>query len=171
MAVRVVGLLGGECTGKSTLAAALAAALPAAWVTESLREFVRDRGRPPTRHEQLDVLRMQQDAVAAGRVEAQRHGWSWVIADPSPLMTAVYSIVYFDDHSLLPAALDGHDSRDRLVALDDDIPWVPEPGVRDGPEYRRAAQEAIAVHVLPALAARRIPVYLGRPPDLAWFGS
>ena len=35
-------------------------------------------------------------------LEAERSGLSWVVSDSGPLMTAVYSIQYYDDPSLLP---------------------------------------------------------------------
>jgi nicotinamide riboside kinase len=57
--VRRLGLVGGECSGKSTLAAALAAALPALVVDESLRGFVEREARTPAREEQEPLMREQ----------------------------------------------------------------------------------------------------------------
>ena len=60
MRVRRVGLLGGESTGKSTLALALADALPAFVAEEYLRDFVASFGRTP--------LLVDQEGRVAARV-------------------------------------------------------------------------------------------------------
>jgi nicotinamide riboside kinase len=127
-----IGLIGGECTGKSTLAAALGARLPGCVVPEALREFVALRHRPPAAGEQESILREQveREALIASRCAGV------VIADPAPLMTAIYSLAYFDDDSLLPAAAEHARGYDLVVWCDVDLPWIPDEGQRDGPEYR-----------------------------------
>ena len=50
--------MGAESTGKSTLAAALGVSLPAVVVPESLRRFVDEHGRVPTRTELDDGATM-----------------------------------------------------------------------------------------------------------------
>jgi nicotinamide riboside kinase len=138
-AVARIGLVGAESCGKSTLAAALAAALPACIVSEELRSFVEERGRPPRQDEQPMLLITQ--AEAEERMAASCQG-PWLVADPAPLMTAVYSVAYFGDDSLLEPALQHARAYRLLVWCAADIPWQADDGQRDGPA-RRAATDAI----------------------------
>ncbi len=133
-----VALLGGECTGKSTLATSLAHALDAPVANEALRDFVDERGRVPTAHEQRQVMtdqRDREDALEPAPI---------IICDPATLMTAIYSSIYYGDESLLSAALD--QARDYTVILwcRPDIPWVPEAGQHDGEAARALADARIA---------------------------
>jgi nicotinamide riboside kinase len=136
-----IGLLGGECTGKSTLAAALATQLPgtALIVPEYVREFVRREARAPRKDEQAAVLAEQ---VARENLLAQESP-EWLIADPAAAMTAVYSQIYFDDESLVAAACEHLQTYDVVLWCDLDLPWVADPGQRDGPHMRVAAHRAI----------------------------
>jgi nicotinamide riboside kinase len=134
-----IGLIGAESSGKSTLATALARELPACVVAEALRTFVEERGRPPRQDEQPQLMSAQ--------AEAEEHvaascGRPWLVADPAPLMTAVYSIAYFDDDALLEAGLQHACAYRLLVWCDPGIPWQPDDGQRDGPA-RRAGTDAI----------------------------
>ena len=138
---RVISIVGGECTGKSTLAAALGVALPAAVVGEFLRQWVdANDGRVPTASEQSEVM----DAHRAAEAAALRHGESpWVVSDSGPLMTAAYSIQYYDDDSLLPRALEWTANSERVVWCQDDFPWQPDPQ-RDGAAARSSTQRILA---------------------------
>lgn len=140
---RKIAIVGAESTGKSTLAAALGESLPAVVVPESLRRFVDEHGRVPTRTEQADVMAAQAaQEVAAIRLSTEdqasgtRGAPDWVVSDGGTLMTAVYSVAYYDDPSLLPTALAHLADYALTVWCDTDIPWVPEPGQRDGAAYR-----------------------------------
>lgn len=73
----------------------------------------------------------------------QTCGHPWVVTDPAPLMTAVYSVVYFDDRDLLDAGLRHACTYDLLVWCAPDIPWRPDGDQRDGPERRQAADDVI----------------------------
>lgn len=147
-----LGLIGAESSGKSTLAAALANALPACIVAEELRAFVEERGRPPRQDEQQALMAAQ--AQAEERV-AGACDLPWLVADPAPLMTAVYSIEYFGDDTLLEAGLQHSCDYRLLVWCDADIPWQADDGQRDGPE-RRAATDAIITAVVDGLAQGQI---------------
>jgi len=132
----VIALLGAESTGKTTLARELHQALQAqghtvALVDEALREFCVRTGRPPRRDEQGGVARTQSLRIAEA---ARSH--ELVVADTTSMMVAVYSQLLFDDLSLLPQAV-AEQARHRvtlLMALD--LPWVAEPGIRDGAHVR-----------------------------------
>jgi len=139
--MRQAGLLGAECTGKSTVAAALAESLGAVHVREALRAFVETRGRVPAVEDQAGILSEQRAGVLMARLD---HPEALVISDPLPLMTALYSMAYFDDSSLLEAALD--DARDYEVIwwCRPGLPWTPDGNQRDGLERQRQVDDLIA---------------------------
>lgn len=152
-----LGLLGGECTGKSTLAQALAEDLGACVVPEYLRAFVETAQRTPTRAEQAAVMREQQgleDSIAGACASGI------VVADPAVLMTAIYSLAYFDDDSLVPGAIASASQYDLLVWCAPDLPWEPDGAQRDGPEYRLLEHRLIADLVSGHLEPAGIPVLL-----------
>jgi nicotinamide riboside kinase len=137
----VVCLLGGESTGKSTLARALQDhlerlhGLRVLLVPECLRTWCQEKGRTPKRDEQAAIANEQSGRV---REAAQQPGVDVVIADTSALMVAVYSELYFADASLLPSAR-AEQSRcavNLLMGLD--LPWTPDGLFRDSPALRDA---------------------------------
>ena len=67
----------------------------------------------------------------------------WVVSDSGPLMTAAYSIQYYDDDSLLPAAVRWTAAGDLVVWCQDDFAWQPDPQ-RDGADARSATQRVLA---------------------------
>lgn len=134
---RRLGLLGGECTGKTTLAEALAREWGARVVPERLRAFVAEQGRTPRVDEQAGLLLSQQDAEDAAAAAS-----SIVIADPAALMTAVYSVAYFDDESLLDRGCRLAAGYDLLVWCGTGIPWTADGIQRDGP-HERARVDAL----------------------------
>lgn len=90
--VRRVVLLGGESTGKSTLAAALAAHLDTVHVPEYGRE------RWEAQNGQLtfdDLLAIGREQVARERA-ALRRANRWLVCDTAPLTTLFYSRAFFD---------------------------------------------------------------------------
>jgi nicotinamide riboside kinase len=141
--VRVLSLVGGESTGKSTLAIRLGEALPAVVVDETLRRFVAERRRVPTADEQSVVMATQIAREADARREAAAAGLGWVISDGGALMTAVYSILYYHDDSLLGPALDHHRGCALTVLCDADFTWHSDEGQRDGPQARDEAQRIL----------------------------
>lgn len=156
MTPRRIGLLGGESTGKTTLALALADALPGFVAEEYLRDFVRDFGRPPILADQEGIFLTQQMTVRTVERAAEYAETPWVIADPLPLMTAVYSIVYFDDDSLLEAGIEDASTYDVVLWCAPDIAWEPESGMRDGIEFRERAEAIILGSISRQLAVHRI---------------
>jgi nicotinamide riboside kinase len=169
---RLISIVGGESTGKSTLAAALGVQLPAVVVSEYLRTWVdQHRGRVPTAAEQSTVLAGQRAAEVYALSRAKQTGRQWVIADSGPLMTAVYSIQYYDDASLLSAAIEWVTQSEIVIWCKDDFPWQPDPQ-RDGSDARTKSQQILSTIFveypeLPMLAAngplsRRVQDVLAR---------
>lgn len=149
-------LLGGECTGKTALAQALALALgdqiatrPVSVVPEALREFTLRANRPPFRNEQEGVWKQQSQLLLDAKRASPDEGL--VICDPAPLMTAVYSVQYFDDDSLILRALEATDPADVTVVCSPDIPWEPDGIQRDGPQARQRTHDLLEALFLPRL--------------------
>ena len=143
-AAGLIGVVGGESTGKSTLAAALGMRLPAIVVPEYLRTWVEHhRGQVPQSGEQAEIMAAHRAAEVSGMLEAERSGLSWVVSDSGPLMTAVYSIQYYDDPSLLPLAIEWTAHNDLILWCQDDFPWQPDPQ-RDGSHARATSQQLLA---------------------------
>ena len=99
-----IAILGAESTGKTQLAQTLVAhaqgrGLSALWVPEVLREWCDTRGKTPQPHEQLSIAQAQaQRALDAKATD-------WLVADTTPLMTAIYSDMLFADRSIYDMAL------------------------------------------------------------------
>jgi len=136
-----IAVIGGESTGKSTVAAQLATALGAVCVPEVLRGFVTEHGRMPRADEQRIIF----DAQAVTPAQDP------VILDPAPLQTALYSLAYFADDSLLAPGLAHAAQIDAVLWCRTDIPWVREPGMRDSPAARDLIDRLIAEQIAPIL--------------------
>jgi nicotinamide riboside kinase len=142
-----IALLGAESTGKTQLAHALAAHLCAAGlraiaIDEYLRQWCDEQKRTPEQHEQAYIADEQQT-----RIEAATATYDCVIADTTPLMTAVYSEFIFQDTSLQPAALVYQRSFDLTLITGLDMPWQADGIQRDG-EHVRAPVDALLRELL-----------------------
>jgi NadR type nicotinamide-nucleotide adenylyltransferase len=128
-----VAILGAESTGKSTLAEALAQHYGTVWVPEYLREFVDTRGRVPFEEDQYGIACTQLERENQAAARASR----FLFCDTTPLMTAIYSRVYWNrvDEQLAALAA-AHDYALTLVAAPDN-PWVPDGLMRDSDEVRQ----------------------------------
>lgn len=141
----VVSLLGGESSGKSTLACALelellARGLAVVRVEEHLRAWAVAQGRSPRADEQAAVAAEQARRI---EVAAQRPGVAVVIADTTALMVAAYSELCFSDPSLLAPALAQQRRHGLTLLMGLDIPWVPDGLFRDSPAMRDATDRLL----------------------------
>ena len=130
-----IAVLGAECTGKSSLVAALQAHWQAGGAKvlvapEVLRQWCDQQGRTPLAHEQK--------AIAQAQAELTEHASDvdYLIADTSPLMTAIYSDVLFQDPSLYPFALSHQRIHQHTLVAGLDLPWQADGIQRDGPAMR-----------------------------------
>jgi len=153
MSTRVirVALLGAESTGKTSLSqyiteALLAQGQMATYVPEVLRDWCQKYGRTPAFHEQRDIAKQQ-----AERIFSIQEGW--VIADTTPLMTAVYSDYVFKDPSLYEEALGLQAQFDLTLVMGLDVAWVPDGLQRDGEHVRQAVDSLIRQ----AMAKKQLP--------------
>ena len=130
-----IAVLGAECTGKSSLVAALQAHWQAGGAKvlvapEVLRQWCDQQGRTPLAHEQKAIAQAQADLTEnASDVD-------YLIADTSPLMTAIYSDVLFQDPSLYPFALSHQRIYQHTLVAGLDLPWQADGIQRDGPAMR-----------------------------------
>ncbi|WP_252374522.1 ATP-binding protein [Hydrogenophaga sp. 2FB] len=137
-----VALLGGESSGKSSLATALHTQLQdihglrATVAPEHLRTWCEAHGRAPHAHEQAAIATEQTRLIQAAR---QTPGVDVVIADTTALMVAAYSALYFQDHNLLaPALVEQRTTFDLNLLMGLDLPWTPDGLFRDSPTVRDA---------------------------------
>lgn len=133
---RTIALVGAECTGKTSLAAGLAETLGGLWLPELLREFCEREGRTPRPDEQAALMREQMAREADALRRAAREGLAWVILDSTPLVTALYSAMLFDDRSLLAEALAHQRGHAVTLLADVDLAWEADGIQRDGPQER-----------------------------------
>ena len=130
-----IAVLGAECTGKSSLVAALQAHWQASGAKvlvapEALRQWCDQHKRTPLAHEQEAIAQAQADLTEyASDVD-------YLIADTSPLMTAIYSDVLFQDPSLYPFALSHQRIYQHTLVVGLDLPWQADGIQRDGPAMR-----------------------------------
>jgi nicotinamide riboside kinase len=132
--LRRIAIVGAESTGKSWLARTLTEVLcergeTTHWVKEHLRLWCEREGRTPQPHEQGPIAQAQAEAVLAITTGT-------VIADTTPLMTAIYSHHLFDDDSLYPMALAHQRLFNLTLVTGLDLPWVADGIQRDGPQVR-----------------------------------
>lgn len=139
----VIGLLGAESTGKTSLSEQLRDALEAdghavATVSEYLREFCVLAGRVPRIDEQAPIAAEQTRRIAA---TAATH--DVVVADTTALMVAVYSELVFGDRSLYDTALRDHARCQLTLLMAIDLPWVADPLVREGPHVQQPVDQLV----------------------------
>ena len=131
-----IAIIGAESTGKTQLAQELTAHLqasdsPARMVNEFLREWCEREQRTPLVSEQGGIAQEQ-----ARRINATHATGARTVADTTPLMTAVYSDMLFNDSSLYDFALQHQRHYDLTLLTALDLPWVADGLQRDGPQVR-----------------------------------
>lgn len=138
-----IALVGAESTGKSTLSRELLTALQTqtrlrcALVPEYLREWCEREQRTPRADEQHQIAAMQWQ-----RAEAAAEQHDLVLLDTTPLMTAVYSELLFNDTSLYAFALPIQARMDATLLLAIDLPWVAD-NMRDGPHAQAPTDQLL----------------------------
>lgn len=142
-------LIGAECTGKTVLARQLAASLGGLVVPEVLRDWCAAHGRTPQQHEQAALLQAQvdQENQAVALIDTAHD--APVFCDTAPLLTAVYSLQYFADASLLAAAHAHHQRYALTLWLQPDLPWMADGLQRDGRATQLAVHQLLAQHLAP----------------------
>ena len=142
MARARIALLGGESTGKSTLAAALAAALNASCVREFGREYwIAKHGVLSSADMALIALRQSRlERVAAARTAG------YLICDTTPLTTLFYHRWTLPGAAPQRMAQLAAQRYDLTVLCGDEIAHVQD-GTRDGAAFRSRQQADYAAHL------------------------
>nr|WP_295951649.1 ATP-binding protein [Rhodoferax sp.] len=156
-----IALLGAESTGKTQLAAAITASLRSQGhsvspISETLRQWCDQAGRTPRADEQLAIAQTHTARIA------QALPATYLIADTTALMTAVYSDLLFGDDSLYASALEQQRGFDVTLVMGLDLPWAADPQ-RDGPHSRAPVDAALRV----ALARGHLPYQVVYGKDIA----
>ena len=135
--VRRLALLGGESTGKTTLARELAEQLHTAWVPEYGRQRWEELRETLSVDELVAVARRQIDweELAAAYIDTPG---SWLICDTTPLTTLQYCL---HDHGQAPPELHAMAQRDydAVVLCEADFDFVQD-GCRRDDGFRQAQQ-------------------------------
>jgi len=145
----VIAVLGAESSGKTLLVQALAERLrdrgiAAIHVDEYLREWCDREARTPRPDEQAAIAAEQTRRIA------QAAASSVVVADTTALMTAVYSDMLFDDHSLYADALAAQRNYSLTLLTALDLPWVADGLQRDGPHVREPVDARVRAALVKA---------------------
>ncbi|QYG03609.1 MULTISPECIES: AAA family ATPase [Massilia] len=143
-----IAILGAESSGKSTLSEALARHYGTLWVPEYLREFVDAQGRVPHEEDQYGIALTQRAREDAAAAEASR----LLFCDTTPLMTALYSRVYWGRVDAQLAALDARHDYAWTFVTAPDTPWEPDGLQRESEEVRQMVHRML----VETLAARGI---------------
>lgn len=151
-AVRRLALMGGESSGKTTLARALAEALGTVWVPEYGRQRWEELRETLSVAELVAVARRQ----VALEDEAALNAPGWLVCDTTPLTTLQYCL---HDHGLAPAELQTLARRhyDLTVVCEPDFEFVQDGCRRD--DGFRSRQHAWTVQQLTAMDARWLAVH------------
>jgi nicotinamide riboside kinase len=133
-----VAIVGASSTGKSTLAQALAAHHQTLWVPEYLREFVDTLQRTPQEHEQISIATTQvrRESLMASELEQVSLRLPGVVSqflfcDTTPLMTAIYSQIYFGAVDAELAQLTRSHRYDFTLVTAPELGWTPDGLQRD----------------------------------------
>ena len=153
--VRRIALLGGESSGKTTLARALAAALGTAWVPEYGREIWETLRRTLRQDELVQVARTQVAWEDAHAADAAVLDAGWLVCDTTPLTTLQYCL---HDHGQAPPELRLLARRfyDLTVLCQPDFDFVQDGCRRD--DGFRAAQHAWTLARLAELGVKPLVV-------------
>lgn len=138
-AVRRLALLGGESSGKTTLAQALAQALQTEWVPEYGRQLWEELRQTLDVAQLLQVAKVQIDWEDRAAASAQAQAAGWVICDTTPLTTLQYCL---HDHGQAPPELQALALRpyDLTVLCEPDFEFVQD-GARRDDSYRQAQHQ------------------------------
>lgn len=153
--VRRIALLGGESSGKTTLARALSEALACPWVPEYGRQRWEELRQTLSLDELVAVAETQIAWEDEHARQAAARGVGWIVCDTTPLTTLQYAL---HDHGHAPPALQmmARRSYDLSVLCEPDFEFVQD-GCRRDDGFRRE-QHAWTLRQLARQQVQPLPV-------------
>lgn len=158
--IRRVALLGGESSGKTTLARALADALHTLWVPEYGRQRWEELRETLSVDELVQVGRTQVAWELEHAQQAAKRGAHWLICDTTPLTTLQYCIYdHSAEHAQAPTELQVLAQRryDLTVLCEPDFAFVQDGCRRD--DGFRAAQHVWTLARLAEMGVQPLTVH------------
>ena len=140
----LICVIGAECTGKTSLVHELAAEWGGTVVPEVLRDWCSAQGRTPQAHEQAALMQAQIHMENQAIALIDKGQGAIVLCDTAPLLTALYSLHYFADSSLLAPAQAHHRRYALTLWLQPDLPCVADGLQRDGLAAQAAVHRLLA---------------------------
>ncbi|MEM1212754.1 MAG: ATP-binding protein [Planctomycetota bacterium] len=129
-------VVGGESTGKSTLARALADALACPLAEEFARDYLTEHGSNYTPDQSLTIAEGQLIREDAAVAEAVRTGRHCVICDTDALSTLIWSEFYFgEQHAEVRRLAESRRYALHLLCTPDHLEWEDD-GLRQSPTSR-----------------------------------
>ena len=155
-AARRIALLGGESSGKTTLAQALAASLGTVWVPEYGRQRWEELRETLSIDELVSVARTQIEWEDRHAAQAAGQGCRWIVCDTTPLTTLQYAL---HDHGSAPEVLHAMARRayDLTLLCEPDFDFVQDGCRRD--DGFRQAQHAWTLQQLAAHGVQPLRVH------------
>lgn len=156
--LRIV-VTGGECTGKTTLAAELAARHASLWLPETAREAALSKKGPLGPEDVASIARAHIAAADAALRESVRRGAPLLVLDQDLLSTVAYARHYYGSCPgwIEESALGRRG--DLYLLCHPDVPWIPDPA-RDRPDRREEIHRLFA-EILASVNARVVNIQGG----------
>ncbi|MEM6550658.1 MAG: AAA family ATPase [Planctomycetota bacterium] len=153
-------VVGGESTGKSTLAQMLADALGCPLATEFARDYLLEHGADYTPDQSLDIAHGQLAREDAAFDQAVRDHQPCIVCDTDALSTLIWSEFYFKTpHPGVAQLANQRRYALHLLCTHDHLPWHDD-GLRQSPTSRPWFTQRFTE----ALAQRRMPFTLINQP-------
>lgn len=153
--LRVVAT-GGECTGKTTLAARLADRRGVLWVPEAARHVAEEKAGPLDESDVSRIARFHVAQADAAAAESSRRGLPLLVLDTDLLSTVAYARHYYGHCPAWIEAAAREHLADLYLLHHPDVPWIPDPA-RDRPRSRDEIH-ALFADVLAESGARVVDV-------------
>lgn len=129
--VKKIAIIGGECTGKSTLCKQLASALHTQWVPEYARFYLEKKNSP---YAQSDL-----SIIAQGQVDMERmllpQAKNILICDTNAFVIKVWSEHAYGNCASNILQYADHNLYDAYIVCNVDMPWVFDP-LREHPDEK-----------------------------------
>ena len=125
--VLIIGIVGAESSGKTTLARALARWYQSVWVEEYARSYLEAKGAQEEASDLVPIAKGQAAAIAAAILEAKKKKKRLVVCDTTQLVMRIWAEV---GYGFCPPALIRYWQKEQMalyLLCAPDIPWQADP--------------------------------------------